>query len=70
MIQSHHDMPPPFRDLAEAALEQGWRIERCKAHYQWKAPDGIGIVTTAGSASDWRAVKNTSARLKRLGLKL
>lgn len=70
MIQSHHEMSPPFRDLAAVALEQGWRIERCKNHYQWKAPDGVGIVTTAGTASDWRAVRNTAARLRRFGLKI
>ena len=58
--------------LAEIAREQGWRIERTRGgHWRFVPPDPTReIVVMSGTASDWRAVRNFRAALRRSGLVL
>jgi predicted RNA binding protein YcfA (HicA-like mRNA interferase family) len=64
-------VPKPLRQIAKLAVDQGWRVETTKRnHIQFKAPDGIHIVTTSGTPSDWRSNKNLTAQLRRNGLDL
>jgi len=62
-------MPREQRDYAEAALARGWRITRTRSgHWCWLAPRGKSVIFSAGTPSDWRAVANLRARLRRAGL--
>jgi hypothetical protein len=54
-------------DLITAAVRQGWRAEPGTRHLRLLAPDGQGVVTIAGTPSDWRAIHNTVAQLRRHG---
>lgn len=55
--------------LAARALAAGWEIRRTTGnHYQWRAPEGPGLIVSAGTPSDWRAARNLRARLRRAGL--
>ena len=54
-------------DLVETARRQGWRVERGTRHLRLFAPDGVGCVTIAGSAGDWRSIHNSVAHLRRHG---
>ena len=56
------------RALIEAAEEQGWKVIERASNIQLRAPDGEGLVTLHRTDSDHRAIKNTRARLRRLGL--
>lgn len=62
------DLPTLFRPLAKKAMEQGWRIVIThRNHYKWFSPDGQGIVVTAKSASDHRALANTISKMTKFG---
>lgn len=62
-------LPREFRKLAQQALRQGWRIKLTQnKHSQWFAPDGVNIVTIAGSSGGGRGDHNARAQLKRFGL--
>jgi len=56
--------------LAKRARKQGWTITLHKksGHLEWRAPNG-GVVFTASTPSDFRAIKNTLNRLCKLGYK-
>ncbi len=57
------------KDLEKAAREQGWRVTRTtKGHWQFWPPDRrIPPATFAGTPSDWRAIRNLIADLRRKG---
>ena len=69
--QHHRFIPPPFRQAARLALEQGWTISRAgSGHIQWRPPDGRTTVFTSSTPNRRnRAVPNCIAKLKRAGLK-
>jgi predicted RNA binding protein YcfA (HicA-like mRNA interferase family) len=55
--------------IIRKAEAQGWEVTQNNAsHLRWKAPDG-GVVFTALTPSDWRAVKNILRDLKKYGFK-
>lgn len=58
-----------LRDIERAAKEQGWEVGRTKkGHPRFVPPDPTrGIVIGSGTPSDWRALKNLLAELKRQG---
>lgn len=58
-----------LRDLEKAAKEQGWEVGRTKkGHPKFVPPDPMKeIVIGSGTPSDWRAMKNLLAQLKRQG---
>lgn len=62
--------PREVEALAEIARAQGWRIERTRGgHWRFVPPDPTrDIVVMSGTASDWRAVRNFRAALRRSGL--
>lgn len=56
-----------LNDLAKKAMKQGWVITlRNNGHLAWKSPKG-GVVFSASSPSDYRAIKNTIRELKKFG---
>ena len=57
-----------WSDLVAVAREQGWREERRTRHLWLYAPDGRGTACIPTSTSDWRAIHNAVAQLRRLGL--
>ena len=57
-----------WSELVAVAREQGWREERRTRHIWLYAPDGRGTACIPTSTSDWRAIHNAVAQLRRLGL--
>jgi Bacterial regulatory proteins, gntR family len=57
-----------WSDLIAVAREQGWREERRTRHIWLYSPDGRGTACIPTSTSDWRAIHNAVAQLRRLGL--
>lgn len=59
-----------LRDIIEAAEDQGFHVDRTsKGHWRFVPPDpDQPIVHHSGTPSDWRAVRNLVARLRRVGL--
>jgi hypothetical protein len=57
-----------WSQLVAVAREQGWREERRTRHIWLYAPDGQGTACIPTSTSDWRAIHNAVAQLRRLGL--
>jgi hypothetical protein len=56
--------------LQRIATGQGWTVSRSgSGHLCWTAPDG-GRTWSHLTASDARAIKNLTADLRRLGLRL
>jgi predicted RNA binding protein YcfA (HicA-like mRNA interferase family) len=58
-----------LRDIERAAQEQGWEVGRTgKGHPRFVPPDKTKrIVVGSGTPSDWRALRNLLADLKREG---
>lgn len=57
-----------FRDIVDAAVTQGWRVDKTnKGHWRFIPPGPGEIIITSGTPSDKRAVHNCLARLKRAG---
>ena len=57
-----------WSELVAVAREQGWRAERRTRHVWLYSPDGRGTACIPTSTSDWRAIHNAVAQLRRLGL--
>jgi len=65
-----------WKELADAAKAAGWQIIPTNSgHVKWEPPQRSlttvghgGSIFTAGTPSDWRAIKNTRAKLRRAGL--
>jgi hypothetical protein len=57
-----------WSDIVAVARKQGWREERRTRHIWLYAPDGQGTACIPTSTSDWRAIHNAVAQLRRLGL--
>jgi hypothetical protein len=56
-----------MRALREALAAQGFTVERARnGHYRVIAPTGAKC-QIAATPSDWRGIRNTVSRLKRLG---
>lgn len=57
-----------YRNLIDIAEEQGWEVSRTRrGHLKMKSPNG-NVVFHSGTPSDWRAVHNFVAKLRRNGL--
>jgi len=54
-----------MRRLIEEYEARGWTIVRKSKHYLWKAPDGETLITMSATPSDWRAIKNHLARVRK-----
>lgn len=57
-----------WSELIAVARAQGWREERRTRHIWLYSPDGQGTACIPTSTSDWRAIHNAVAQLRRLGL--
>jgi hypothetical protein len=56
--------------MIRCAHERGWTVEMTSGgHLKWLGPDGQ-LVRSGKTLSDYRAVRNIRARLKRAGLEL
>ncbi len=60
-------MQKDWQRVVEAAIDQGWRVDRTTDGWQLKAPNGTFIETIHGTPSDWRAIRNSIARMRRFG---
>lgn len=56
-------------ELVAIAVLQGWSSKLGGRHYMLRGPDGQ-TVTVSKTPSDWRAVKNIRADLRRAGVVL
>lgn len=60
--------PKFLRDVAKAAREQGWTVEKTRNnHIKMQAPNGA-LVFASSTPSDVRAIHNLTALLRRHGL--
>ncbi len=61
-----------FRDIVEAAKQQGWRIEQTgKGHWKFVPPNRkVRMFFTGGTPSDNRWIKKVRSDLRRLGLQV
>ncbi len=59
-----------WASIVDAALNAGWRRETLRGgHYRLTPPDrGKPAVVYSGTPSDWRAIMNLRADLRRSGL--
>ena len=46
-------------------IDLGWYIYRRGKHYMWRNPNFAKRVSTAVTASDWRAIKNNFGKFER-----
>lgn len=59
-----------FKAVVKAAEHQGWRVEQTKKkHWKFLPPSGEGLVIYSGSSSDWRALRNFIAAMRRHGFR-
>lgn len=68
-MSSFKGVDKDMRKVIRAAQDQGFQV-RCntKGHPEfWR--DGAKVAVGAGSAGDWRGLRNTVARLRRFGLR-
>lgn len=58
-----------WKFIRKRAEAQGWRIIKGKrtSHLRWLSPDGKHTIISSGSPSDWRAIKNHIALLRKGG---
>ncbi|MGH7749096.1 MAG: hypothetical protein ACREQ5_30675, partial [Candidatus Dormibacteria bacterium] len=66
--RGHRAVSLDWSELVAVARDQGWREERRTRHIWLYAPDGRGTACIPTSTSDWRAIHNAVAQLRRLGL--
>jgi len=64
-----------LRELARVAVSQGWRVERTgKHHLRWVPPEKAGktgrVIYSGSTLSDYRAIRNIRAMLRREGLRV
>jgi len=60
--------PAALRALIGAALAAGWRTVPTRKGFMLRSPDGTTQVLLHQSPSDWRAMKNARAQLRRAGV--
>jgi hypothetical protein len=60
-----------LRDLEKAAKQQGWPVDRtADGHPRFWPPDGVTAPAIfSGTPSDWRAIRNFLADLRRKGFR-
>lgn len=60
-------MKKEVKELRRKLEAQGWRLEDRGSTVMAFSPDGVTVVSIHKTPSDWRAMKNTIARLRRGG---
>lgn len=55
-------------ELVATAVLQGWTSRSGGKHYVLRSPDGVSTVTVSKTPSDFRAVLNIRADLRRAGV--
>jgi hypothetical protein len=56
-----------LRQLMRSAVRQGWKVQRTGGgHLAWCSPAGA-VVFSASTPSDWRALQNHKAHLRKHG---
>lgn len=61
---AHKDL----RKLVREMEKQGWTVEHMNSdHLRWYPPDGRDPVFSGSTPSDWRALRNIKAKLRRRG---
>lgn len=59
-------MKKDWKKLRRQLRKRGWTVERQRSgHYHAHPPDGGDYVVLPSTASDWRALKNIKALLRR-----
>jgi hypothetical protein len=62
-------MDKDLKKIRKALHAQGFETETTKKGHLMVFRDGRAVATFSGSASDWRALKNALAALRRAGFK-
>lgn len=59
---------PTVNDLLALAKQHGCTVSRTRRNH-WKVlcPDGVTVVIVSGTPSDWRALQNAAAQIRRGG---
>ncbi len=65
-MSNKQDLKPILRELNR----RGYRVEKSPRNSHWRVYAPGGIVFFSSSPSDWRAVRNIRADLKRYGIDL
>ena len=61
-------MAKEIDDIVRKAVSQGWEVTtRKNGHLQFKPPTKDPVIFFSGTPSDFRALKNHLAHMKRLG---
>ena len=70
MSTSRLKVPDGLRAMAALARRLGWQVTPTRSgHLAWRSPDGT-VVYTPSTPSDYRAIRNARARLRRAGLRM
>jgi hypothetical protein len=59
-----------FDEIVESARQQGFGVKRTRSGWRIMAPDGKGLAHLHLTPSDHRNIKNTTADMRRIGLKI
>lgn len=62
-------MDKDLRKIVKALEAQGFEVETTSKGHLVVSRDGALVATFSGTASDWRSIRNTLARLKRAGFR-
>jgi len=67
-VSRDHHTPAALRALIGAATRVGWRAVPTRKGFMLRSPDGTTQVLVHQSPSDWRALRNARAQLRRAGV--
>lgn len=62
-------MDKDLRKIVQALKAQGFEVTQTSKGHLMVTRDGVLIATFSGTASDWRAIRNGLAPLKRAGFR-
>ncbi|WNA13635.1 HicA-like toxin [Mycobacterium phage Phayeta] len=68
MARKHRGISKETQDLIRLAEQAGATVEKSKNGHFKVYVEGRMVSVIAGTASDWRSIKNTLAALRRAGL--
>jgi hypothetical protein len=68
MNRRRQHTPAGLRALIGAATQVGWRAVPTRKGFMLRSPDGTSQVLVHHSPSDWRAIHNARAQLRRAGV--
>jgi hypothetical protein len=61
-------MKRDVEEVLEMARQVGWKVERRRKHWQLTPPNDGPIISCPCSPSDYRALRNVAARVRRISV--